>query len=499
MDASVPVNSFSAFPPSINNVVSPPAKSPQNRSSGNESGTSHSLNQNPAVDGLKIMLNPQSETDSGVNSWDYKSLEHPTTNESLVNGSKETVGSFLSDGQGNGDAEVAKPQLVPFPLEEEPLSEYWNEEENRYYTQQEMDEWNAQYYENYDNADQIPDFSNSWGNEDGQNQKIAVESFKKEIEFESQSHEFGLNEEQSYMRNDQEMLHFENTDNDISSATEASVPFREYDRAEGGSGNHWQDGEANWGDITTDDVIIDSTQNQDELNPIHQQLHPIKPQQVDFEQDRGGEKTLQNYNEELTHASQEEILRPVHTLASNEIQNEPAVLCWNCQRGNVVDANFCTNCGSRLKEKVPTGISNGTGLIAPVGIITSLKKSAETSSLHVSDPLGRLFGHCFASFGVGGKLLYSCPEKQVVFGISAGVPASIEKACPGHLKVASSSNFLSDYEKYAPSPIFGNVLVANEWPAKESLLCELDQLLPYLTGYEALFHTLRECIDQEFK
>jgi hypothetical protein len=113
--------------------------------------------------------------------------------------------------------------------------------------------------------------------------------------------------------------------------------------------------------------------------------------------------------------------------------------------------------------------------------------------------LGRLFGHCFASFGVGGKLLYSCPEKQVVFGISAGVPASIEKACPGHLKVASTSNFLIDYEKYAPSPIFGSILVANEWPAKESLLCELDQLLPYLTGYEALFHTLRECIDQEFK
>jgi serine/threonine protein kinase len=83
--------------------------------------------------------------------------------------------------------------------------------------------------------------------------------------------------------------------------------------------------------------------------------------------------------------------------------------------------------------------------------------------------------------------------------LSGDLVPSIEKACPGHLKVASSSNFLIDYEKYAPSPIFGSILVANEWPAKESLLCELDQLLPYLTGYEALFHTLRECIDQEFK
>jgi hypothetical protein len=100
---------------------------------------------------------------------------------------------------------------------------------------------------------------------------------------------------------------------------------------------------------------------------------------------------------------------------------------------------------------------------------------------------------------VGGKLLFSCPEKQIVFGISAGVPTSIEKACPGPIHFDPCFKFLIDAERFAPSPVFGGKLPLNEYPVKESILEELSVFSHQSTGYELLLYTLKEIIINDFR
>ena len=519
--AAPPVNSYSPVPANAARSASPPPKCPQSQNGhygsskmdanfgrheemsltqsslaaqdapfpvssahqpdyGSQYPLADHFYQEPAIDGLKIMFRPHPEVEDSDNSraWQPSLSADPVVNSSTGNESMETFGSLLSNGHMNDDGRFEEEVL---PQEREPLSEYWNEEENRHYTLKEMEAWNAQYYGGHEKGDQISD---SWGTGGADHHNEQERAYLSQ--FEDQGYQAGQANEQSGQNYE---THFGHDYNGASEATNKHHIGNETTE----TGIYSQE----WNAVPSD-PLPDSTQDQVVSGSEQEQAisSPTQNRLIQSEQGCGEEGNA--HNEEPTYDSQD-LLKSMQTLASVERENEAAAYCWNCQKDNVADANFCTNCGSRLKENAPVVSSNINSVIAPVGVITTLNSGPEVSSLHVSDPLGRLFGHCFASFGAGGKLLYSCPEKQVVFGISAGVPASIEKACPGHVIVAPCSDYLIDYEKYAPSPIFGGVLPANEWPAKEALLYELDKLLPQLTGYELLYHTLRESIDQEFK
>ncbi|KAJ3370165.1 hypothetical protein HDU91_006571 [Kappamyces sp. JEL0680] len=378
--------------------------------------------------------------------------------------------------------------------------EYWNEEEQRYYTQEEVDAWNAQYYEQNYTQEEI----DAWNA-----QQLA--------EYPEQYHDYptGVTNEQAYPNDTVEPLdtaRMADNQNELG-LSEANLPAPP----------------------PTDDNYAYVPQTYGAEFPPETELHGHQANGQDmypnnFEPYLNGDHTEPEpfahpagYSAEVSHSPplhgasvptsvpiNDGVHYPTHrlqsldTLTSELSQVHHSQLCHSCGKSNDFEANFCTKCGTMLAA-VPAHTNEDYGIplvsqdqfpvplpaqefpvplpaqevpIFETSTFDNTTLGVDDSQMHYGaneDMLQRHRGHCLISFGFGGKIVFTSPTRQVLYQTAhAGASQPAESVYPGSMHVMDVAScldpvFLESIVTRAP------VLIPAK-PNKESLKAELDRI-----------------------